>query len=79
MASGYSRCKLGPASRLKYSGDFEAEVIISNFEQTGTDWVATVVCIGDTETEAWESRNKTLKKIQQEFQSHTFIDSVTRG
>ena len=59
-----------------YQDMYLANVLISNFERSPEDWVATAIFIRDTEAEVWECRNRAVQQVQLAFKSQTFVDPV---
>ncbi len=57
-----------------YQDIFSANVLLSNFERSPGDWVATLTIESETEAQAWKSRNRVVKKIQEEFKCQAFFD-----
>ena len=55
---------------------FSANVLLSNFERSPQDWVATAIYVKNTKDQVWEVRNRALQQIQETFQSKTFLDPV---
>jgi pyrrolysine biosynthesis protein PylC len=55
---------------------FSANVLLTNFERSPQDWVATAIYVKKTKDQVWEIRNRALQQIQQTFQSKTFLDPV---
>ncbi len=68
---------MGSAQGLQlYQDMYSANVLISNFERSPEDWVATAIVIRDTEAEAWKCRNRAVQQVQRAFKSQTFVDPV---
>lgn len=57
-----------------YQDIFSANVLLSNFERSPGDWVATHIIESETEAQAWKSRNRVVKEIQEEFKCQAFFD-----
>ena len=58
-----------------YKGEFSADVMISNYEHSPDDWVATTIYTGKTEADTWEVRNKAIDKILQDFRVRKYSDT----
>jgi len=66
---------LAGAQGLKVHQDkFSADVLISNFEKSPDDWVATAIFVEETEALVWEVRNRAIKIIQQAFKAEKVLD-----
>lgn len=71
---------LTDASRLKFYKDmFTADVVISNFEDTPQEWVATLIFTDETEMAVWEKRNKAISTICRSFYANRYIDPEPFG
>lgn len=57
-----------------YRDKFSAEVLITNFEESPMDWVATAIYTGKTEAQVWETRNRAVLTLQQAFEAVLYID-----
>ena len=69
---------LAEAQGLKlYDDMFSTDALISNFERSPEDWVATAIFIRDTEPQVWEARNQAIQHIQQKFKASAFLDPDT--
>jgi pyrrolysine biosynthesis protein PylC len=66
---------LADAQDLKvYHDKFSADVLISNFEKSPDDWVATAIFVDETETLVWGVRNRAISIIQQAFKAEKVLD-----
>lgn len=66
---------LRDARALKiYNDQFSADVMISNFEQSPQEWMATVIFSHDDEQGVWEKRNKAIKSICCYFSADRYRD-----
>lgn len=66
---------LAGARNLKtYRDKFSADVLISNFEHSPYDWVATAIFAENTEAQVWETRNRAVKIMQQAFKTTEYLD-----
>lgn len=66
---------LAGAQGLKvYQDKFSADVLISNFENSPDDWVATVIFVEETEAHVWEVRNRAIRIIQRAFKAEKVLD-----
>jgi pyrrolysine biosynthesis protein PylC len=57
-----------------YTNRFGADVLISNFEQSPENWVATAIFLGETEEEIWRSHYRAIQQIQEAFNCPNFYD-----
>lgn len=63
------------AQNLKiYHDKFSTNVLISNFEESPEDWVATAIFVEDTGDQVWQTRNRAIKIIQQAFKVKSYHD-----
>lgn len=62
-----------------YNDQFAADVMISNFEQSPKEWVATVIFSHDNEHGVWEKRNKAIKSICGYFSADCYVDPEPLG
>lgn len=63
------------AQNLKiYHDKFSTNVLISNFEESPEDWVATAIFVEDTGDQVWQTRNRAIKIIQQAFKAKSYDD-----
>lgn len=57
-----------------YRDRLSAQVLISNFEQSPEDWVATVITGGKTGALAWQARERVIKELMNTFGVKRYLD-----
>lgn len=57
-----------------YRERFSAKLMISNFEASPRNWVATCVFEGQTESQVWRRHARAVQKIQKQFKCRSFLD-----